>query len=104
MADFQKAGKADAPKNPEFNPQARYVWEKDDKFLLTGEEFETILHALRAHLANPEFMKMAQVWEGIKTTDKIVRDGVEAGVIRLAPPEPVPLPTPQVKDDPFGCG
>lgn len=87
MADFQKA---EDNQKPTFDPRAKYTWERDDKFMLTGEEFELLVNALRANLSNPEFLKAAQIWEGIKITDKIIREGVEAGIIKQQSVETIP--------------
>lgn len=69
-------------KSPQRLAPRDYRWDKDAQFILSGEEFDFIQRALRASLNDPDFMRAVYIYEGLKVADKIIREGIEAGVVK----------------------
>lgn len=102
MAEFQKT----VPTQQ--NKPIDYRWELDDKFILTGLEFDLIFKGLRANLQDPNFVRVATVVKALETVDGVFKQGVEAGIIKPVYPEPElksyypsdgPLPKEAIEDE-----
>ena len=80
--------------NPQYNPNNRYTWKPEDKFEISGQEFGLILNMVRLYLGTEEAGKFQLMVQTNDVIEKIMKQGVEAGVIVEAP-EPPAAPAPQ---------
>jgi len=81
--------------NPQYNPNSRYTWKPEDKFEISGQEFGLILNMVRSYLATEEAGKFQLMMQTNDVIEKIMKQGVETGVIVEAPEAPqAPAPQP----------
>jgi len=80
--------------NPQYNPNSRYTWKPEDKFEISGQEFGLILNMVRSYLATEEAGKFQLMMQTNDVIEKIMKQGVETGVIVEAPEAPA-APAPQ---------
>ena len=78
---------------PIYNPQGRYTWKPEDKFEISGQEFGLILNMVRSYLATEEASKFNLMMQTNDVIEKLMKEGVEGGVIVEAP-EPPSQPQP----------
>lgn len=88
MAEFIKGG-TEQPQKFVFDPKKNYKWEPDDKFILTGVEFGTILTALQGYKKDEDFIKVSNTLRALEVAEKIFITAVEAGIAKEidAPPQ-----------------
>ena len=67
--------------NPQYNPNNRYTWKPEDKFEISGQEFGLILNMVRSYLGTEEAGKFQLMVQTNDVIEKIMKQGVEAGVI-----------------------
>ena len=77
--------------NPQYDPQKRYTWKPEDKFELSGQEFGLILNLVRSYLATEEAGKFMMMQQTTDLIEKIMKQGVEGGVIVEAPEQQAPV-------------
>lgn len=68
-----------------YNPNARYTWTPEDKFVLNGAEFGVILNALRAVLSTEEAAKILLADKANQAIENVLAKAVEADVVKEAP-------------------
>lgn len=64
-----------------YDANKAYKWKPDDVFELTGNQFGTMLNAMRAFLNTPEAKNVLAIYEANKHIDDILQKNVESGVI-----------------------
>ncbi len=67
--------------NAQYNPNSRYTWKPEDKFEISGQEFGLILNMVRSYLATEEAGKYQLMMQTNDVIEKIMKTGVEGGVI-----------------------
>ena len=77
-----------APETIAFDPTKKYIWNKDDKFELSGTEFGVILNAFRALLTTPEAQAMFKAAQASDLVEHVLARAVEAGVAKEADDAP----------------
>lgn len=76
------------PETKTFDPTKKYIWNKDDKFELSGTEFGIILNAFRAVLSTPEAQAMFKAAQASDLVEQVLARAVETGVAKEAPEAP----------------
>ena len=71
-----------------YDPQKKYRWNKDDEFVLTGNEFGTILNALRGILGSPEAQRIIALERANIAIEEVMGRSVELGVVKEDIPKP----------------
>ena len=67
---------------PKYNPALKYSRTPQDKFELTGQQFGTILNALRAILNTPEAAKIILAQQANEAIESIIAEAVEQGIVK----------------------
>jgi hypothetical protein len=70
-----------------YNPNARYTWNPEDKFELTGSEFGLMLNAFRAILNTPEAGRILMASEANDAVERVLARAVEADIVKEVPQE-----------------
>lgn len=70
-----------APVIPVYDPSKRYVWDKDAKFELTGEQFGMWLNSVRSKVSSREAGEYQMAFKASEAIEGIMANGVRAGVI-----------------------
>lgn len=65
-----------------YDPFKKYIWDKDDKFELTGTEFALILNTIRGVLATPEAEKIILASKANVVIEEMMKKGVENGIMK----------------------
>lgn len=63
------------------NEQSPYVWKGGEKFELTGQEFEFLINATRAHLSSAEAQKTMTFLQMNDILNRIMEEGIKTGKI-----------------------
>lgn len=66
----------------EFNPNKSYTWGHDAQFVLSGNEFNLILNALRMMLATEEAKKFMLMMRASDILEDVLAKGVKEGVVK----------------------
>lgn len=66
---------------------APYVWKGDEKFEVTGQQFELLINTVRAHLSSPEAQKVMLFMQANDALNSIMEEGIKTGKIFQ---EPIP--------------
>lgn len=69
-----------SPKNV-YDANKAYKWKPEDVFEITGNQFGTMLNAMRAFLNTPEAKNVLAIYEANKHIDAILQKNVENGII-----------------------
>jgi hypothetical protein len=88
MTEEIKDFHAETPETITFDPTKKYIWNKDDKFELSGTEFGVILNAFRAMLSTQEAQAMFQAAQASDLVEHVLARAVEAGVAKEADAAP----------------
>lgn len=64
-----------------YDANKAYKWKPDDVFEITGNQFGSMLNAMRAFLNTPEAKNVLAIYEANKHIDDILQKNVESGVI-----------------------
>lgn len=78
-----------------FNPNANYGWEKDEQFVLLGEEFDVVLKGLQIAANTEEFRKNVAIYHALNTISNVFKEGVEQGIIKEQSPPQAREPQPE---------
>jgi len=70
-----------------YDPSRRYSWTPQDTFTLTGEQFGTILNAIRGIMSSPEAMRIMAISKANDIIESIMVTAVEDEIV-LEIPEP----------------
>ena len=68
-----------------YDPSKRYTWTPQDKFELTGEQFGTILNAVRAIVGSPEAQRILAIARANDEIEKMMVKAVEDGTVLEIP-------------------
>jgi len=71
----------------QYDPNKKYTWTPEDNFTLTGEQFGTVLNAVRAIVGTPETQRILAIVRANDVFETLMAKAVEDGVI-LEMPEP----------------
>jgi hypothetical protein len=66
----------------EFNPNKSYTWGHDAQFILTGNEFNLVLNALKMMLATEEAKKLMVMMRATDILGDVLAKGVKEGVVK----------------------
>lgn len=61
--------------------QSPYIWKGGEKFELTGQEFEFLINATRAHLSSAEAQKTITFLQMNDILNRVMEDGIKSGKI-----------------------
>lgn len=64
-----------------YDPSKPYVWAPDEQFVLTGQEFATVLNAIRSTLNLPQAPAIILADKANTAIDAIMAKSLEAGKI-----------------------
>ena len=70
-----------------YNPSKKYSWMPEDKFELTGDQFGTVLNALRAIMGTPETQRTLALARANDVFETLMAKSVEEGTV-IEVPEP----------------
>ena len=70
-----------------YDPSKRYSWTPEDKFELTGDQFGTVLNAVRAIMGTPENQRILAIAKANDVFENLMAKAVNDGVV-LEIPEP----------------
>jgi hypothetical protein len=65
-----------------YNPSAKYEWNSEDNFTITGKEVEDINNALKAAASTPDFQRFAALYQGLVSFNNFFKELVEDGLVR----------------------
>ena len=68
-----------------YDPNKRYSWTPQDTFTLTGEQFGTILNAVRAVVGSPEAQRILAIVRANDVIEQMMVKAVEDGVVLEIP-------------------
>ena len=69
----------------QYDPNKRYSWTPQDTFSLTGEQFGTILNAVRAIVGSPEAQRILAIARANDAIEQVMAKAVEDGVVLEMP-------------------
>jgi len=69
----------------QYDPNKRYSWTPQDKFELTGEQFGTILNAVRAIIGTPEAQRILAIARANDVIEQMMVKAVEDGTVLEIP-------------------
>ena len=70
-----------------YDPSKKYSWTPQDTFTLTGEQFGTILNAIRGIMSSPEAMRIMAISNANDVIESLMIAAVEDEIV-LEMPEP----------------
>ena len=82
MSEEIKDFHAETPETVKFDPTKKYIWNREDDFVISGAEFGTILNAFRAILSTPEAQAMFKAAQASDAVESILARAVETGLAR----------------------
>lgn len=73
-----------APKKApvQYDPRKKYTWEPTDQFVLSGEEFATIINTFRAILSSAEAQRILTVERAHYIAESAIARGLELGFVK----------------------
>ena len=69
----------------QYDPNKRYSWTPQDKFEMTGEQFGTILNAIRAIIGSPEAQRILALARANDAIEQMMVKAVEDGTVLEIP-------------------
>jgi len=75
-----------------YDPSKFYTWQPEDKFELSGNEFGTILNAIRAVLQTPEAERIMMLDRANRTIEGMMAKAVEQGTVTEVEPSAMKKP------------
>ena len=79
MMEIVKDEQPQATVVPEFDPNKKYRWATDTKFVLEGAEFAVLLNSMRAILSTEEAQTILAAQRASNELENLLRDAVEDG-------------------------
>ena len=70
-----------------YDPSRKYSWTPQDEFVLSGEQFGTVLNAVRAIMGSPEALRIMAISKANDAIEAIMVNAVKEGTV-LEIPEP----------------
>lgn len=70
-----------------YDPNKSYTWGPDTKFVLSGQDFSLLLHAVRGVLSTKEASNVILIYEMNKKIEEIMATAVAEGKVLEAQPE-----------------
>jgi len=70
-----------------YDPSKKYSWTPEDQFILSGEQFGTVLNAVRAIMGSPEALRIMAISKANDAIEAIMVNAVKEGTV-LEIPEP----------------
>lgn len=70
-----------------YDPNKSYTWGPDTKFVLSGQEFSLLLHAVRGVLSTKEASNVVLIYEMNKKIEEIMATAVAEGKVVEVQPE-----------------
>lgn len=70
-----------------YDPSKKYSWTPQDTFTLTGEQFGTMLNAIRGMMGSPEAMRIMAISKANDVIESLMIAAVEDEIV-LEMPEP----------------
>lgn len=70
-----------------FDPQVKYEWNKDEKVVISGEQYGYIRSVLESHLTSEEGQRTLATMEAFKMVQQILVENVETGKFRAVEEE-----------------
>lgn len=70
-----------------YDPSKKYSWTPEDQFILSGEQFGTVLNAVRAIMGSPEALRIMAISKANDAIEAIMINAVKEGTV-LEIPEP----------------
>jgi hypothetical protein len=68
-----------------YDASRRYSWTPEDKFELTGDQFGTILNAVRAFMGTPEAQRALALAKANDVFETLMAKAVEDGIVLEIP-------------------
>lgn len=84
MTEEIKEFHSEIPETITFDPTKKYVWNKDEKFVLSGTEFGIVLNSFRATLTTPEAQALFQAAKASDIAEQVLARAVESGIAKEA--------------------
>lgn len=69
----------------QYDPNKRYSWTPQDKFEMTGEQFGTILNAIRAIIGSAEAQRILALARANDAIEQMMVKAVEEGIVLEIP-------------------
>ena len=66
----------------EYDRSKRYTWSPADRFVLNGDQFGSIINALRAIMGMLPFDRLMQANDSI---ENVMKNAVESGIVKESP-------------------
>jgi len=79
MMEIVKDEQPQAMVLPEFDPNKKYRWTPETRFVLDGAEFATLLNSMRAILSTEEAQTILAAQRASDELEKLLKDAVEDG-------------------------
>lgn len=73
-----------------YDPNKSYSWGPDTKFVLSGQDFSLMLHAVRGVLSTKEATNTILVYELNKKIEEVMSNAVADGRVVETPPQEAP--------------
>jgi hypothetical protein len=64
---------------PEFDPNKKYRWTPDTKFVLGGSEFATLLNSMRVMLSTEQAQSILAAQRASESLENLLKNAVENG-------------------------
>ena len=84
----------------DYDPNKQYKWEETDEFVMNGNQFGLMLNAFRNYLAKPEAQEVMLLMKAEAEMTSLLKEGVEAGLVKEIEPEQQPSPVAKAKAKP----
>lgn len=68
-----------------YDPSKRYTWTPEDTFTMTGEQFGTVLNAVRAIIGSPEAQRILAIARANDAIEQIMANAVKDGTVLEVP-------------------
>ena len=79
MMEIVKDEEPQATVMPEFDPNKKYRWTPETKFVLEGAQFATLLNSMRAVLSTEEAQTILAAQRASDELERLLKDAVEQG-------------------------
>ena len=81
-----------------YDPNKTYTWGPDTKFVLSGQDFSLLLHAMRGILSTKEASNVVLAYELNKKIEAMLGDAVAEGKVVEAADNQQEIPTAQYEE------
>ena len=80
IINFEDVAKQE-PQGPKFDPNKKYTWSMDSKFVLDGGDFGMLLNAMRAVINTKEAQTILLAKQAGDVLEEALAAGVETGIV-----------------------